>query len=1000
MLLLNQISFADETEKPPAVEPIEYIDIVQQLPNDPTNGRTVPAVPIGWGYAVFSPDSQTVATVSVAGGTDPKGEVILWSVSDPKPGVRFEQVGRIVTVSFSPDGKWLAIGPNTPQAGVSLVDVSSGEVKQTLPGPVARTNAVAWSHDGSELALASTSDRTIRIWSVKDKKFLKAIEPEASSFFSLGYGSSGQLLVAGVPTAERDALGIFDGHTGKTEKVLKGHKEMIEAVSFSADATTVASVGWDATVRVWDMDKGTETAAIKGHKKGIRSLAISADGKRMASSNDRELKLWDGEKKELLSDLGGDNTGAKFLTFSPDGLWLLSISRDGTAHLWDVEKKVEKSKLDRDIAVTVASTNDDGTTRTPAATINDVPEAEAIQSLAYSHDGKWIAIAREDGRISIRKSEDGSVAHEIEAFSDVASCVTFSPDSQRVAAGSFDKSAKVWNVATGELVTELLGHTNWIFSVAFSPDGSSLATASYDKTAKIWKVDDGSELATLEGHVAGVRSVVFTNDGQFLISGSADRTAIVWSVSDQRAVATLKGHASAIRAVACSPDGKTIATASEDATIKLWKTSDWTERTSISGTEGVMFWCVAYSPAGRTLAAGAFDGTVKLYDPESGKERKTLRGSTEAVTAVAFAPGAVEIIAGSVDKSLRRWKAETAAAAKPKTPEKPNEPKSEEGISEPSFVVLQTERAVSSLAFSKDGHRLAVGTGLYRSPGWLQLWDVASKEKLWQGDEFKYGIPAVAFSLDEKKLVFGNFADNFLRLIDATNGKQLKEIRGHRSKIAAVAFAPNGKTFASASLDRDVKLWDATTNKEVKTFVGHTDFVFSIVFSLDGKRLLSGSYDRTARVWDIESGKEVIQLKGQRGPIQQAIYSRDGSMIATAGADASAGGEGVVRIYDAATGDYILSLRGHRTKVESVAFAPNGKLIATSSSDKTVRFWSMTSGAELLKLTQDAVVRVIAFAPDGKYLAGGCDDKTVKLWDVKAIAGETTAVTQSQMKQR
>ena len=53
----------------------------------------------------------------------------------------------------------------------------------------------------------------------------------------------------------------------------------------------------------------------------------------------------------------------------------------------------------------------------------------------------------------------------------------------------------------------------------------------------------------------------------------------------------------------------------------------------MSGTEGVMFWCLAFSPAGRTLAAGAFDGTVKLYDPTDGKERKMLRGPTEAITA-------------------------------------------------------------------------------------------------------------------------------------------------------------------------------------------------------------------------------------------------------------------------------------------------------------------------------------------------------------------------------
>src|SRR5262249_12860650 len=151
-----------------------------------------------------------------------------------------------------------------------------------------------------------------------------------------------------------------------------------------------------------------------------------------------------------------------------------------------------------------------------------------------------------------------------------------------------------------------------------------------------------------------------------------------------------------------------------------------------------------------------------------------------------------------------------------------------------------------------------------------------------------------------------------------------------------IAYSPNGRQIATASLDYSIKLWDASTYKELKTFTGHTDFVYSVVFSPDGKRLLSGSYDGSAGIWDVESGKEVVRLKRHGGLVQQAIYSRDGSLIATAGRDA-AGGDAMVRIYDA-NGTYLLCLRGQRTKVETVAFSPDAKLIVTGGSDKTIRF--------------------------------------------------------------
>ena len=991
----SRIVVADDAQ-PPQIEPVEFIDIARPQQADPANRRTAaPAVPTGWGFAVFSSDNKTVATVSVPDGAESRGEVILWDVADPKPGVTFVQPGRIAVVSFSPDGKWLAIGPNGPHSGVNLVDTRTGKIGLTLPGPAVKTNVMTWSSDGIQLVLGSTTDKSIRVWNVPEKKLVKVYEPEASRLFSLGFTKTGTLLAAGVPVGDRDGLAIFDVVAGKIEKSLKGHKELIEAAAFTPTADKLTSVGWDAMVRVWDVEKGEESAIMKGHKKGVRSITTSVDGKRLASSGEREMKLWDGEKHELLADLGGENAGAKFVTMSSDGAWLVSIARDGTARLWDVEKKTEKAKLDRNPQATATADDDDPDDPTPTrpattAPASDAPEPEAIQSLAYSRDGKWIALAREDGRISIRHAADGKVARELDAFSDVAACVAFSQDSQRIAAGSFDKSIKFWNVATGELQADLIGHTNWVFSVAFSPDGQTLASGGYDKAVKLWNITEKKEIATLSGHTAGVRSVVFTLDGQLLISGSADRTAIVWNLADHKPVSTLKGHAAAIRAVAVSPDGTTVATASEDSTVKLWKRADWTERASLPGTEGVMFWCVAFSPAGRTLAAGGFDGIVKLYDPSDGKVRQTLQGPTDAITAVAFAPGANEVVAGSVDKSMRRWKAKTAAAiATPDAttttatitadPEKPTELKAAEAVTALNAITLNVGQPVSSLAFNKDGKQLAIGGGGYRVAGSLQLWDVVKREKEWQGDEFKFGLPAVAFSNDEKRIAIGNFADNFLRMIDITNGKQLKEIRGHRAKIHGIAYAPDGKLFATASLDRDIKLWDASTNKEVKTLIGHNDYVYSIAFTPDGKKLLSGSADRTARLWDVESAKESAQLKGHQGAIQQAVFSKDGQLIACASAD------GTARIYHGTTGDFLLTLRGHRNRVETVAFSPNGKLIATGSADKTIRLWDPASGAELLKLSQDGIVRVVLFSPDGKHLASGCDDKTVKIWDVSAF---------------
>lgn len=63
-----------------------------------------------------------------------------------------------------------------------------------------------------------------------------------------------------------------------------------------------------------------------------------------------------------------------------------------------------------------------------------------------------------------------------------------------------------------------------------------------------------------------------------------------------------------------------------------------------------------------------------------------------------------------------------------------------------------------------------------------------------------------------------------------------------------VVFSPDGKYFATASVDTTARLWDESTGKQILV-LNHDDSVFDVVFSPDGKYIATESVGKTARLW-------------------------------------------------------------------------------------------------------------------------------------------------------
>jgi WD40 repeat protein len=213
--------------------------------------------------------------------------------------------------------------------------------------------------------------------------------------------------------------------------------------------------------------------------------------------------------------------------------------------------------------------------------------------------------------------------------------------------------------------------------------------------------------------------------------------------------------------------------------------------------------------------------------------------------------------------------------------------------------------------------------------------------------------------------------------------KDLRRLEGHRGVVYSAAFAPDGKTLASASSDGTVRLWDWPAGKLRQTLEPQKGEMVLATYSPDGKTLVCTTRDRVVIAWDALTGKQRWTTADHEGIVIAAVFSPDGKILATTANDCN------VKLRDPATGQVRTTLRGHKGHMGALTFFGNAKTLVSSGghwespqNSGEVKVWDVETGVERKSVSGEfGGVWGLALSPDEKTLAGACLDKTVRLWD-------------------
>jgi WD40 repeat protein len=300
-------------------------------------------------------------------------------------------------------------------------------------------SALAFSPDGKTLAVSGY--REILIHKADGTGLVSRLVGMSERLNSIAYSPDGSTLVAAGGTPARfGEVQIWDAASAKLKHNITLTTDTLFGASISPDGKQIAVGGADNSVRLIDLASGKELRKLGNHENWVLGTVFGIDGKRVVSvGRDQAAKLSDTAEGAFLENVNLLRGELAAVARDPRKDVVVIGGQDRVPYMY---------LMDRPKVMKIA----DDTTL-----LRKLPRQDGqIAALAWSPDGKMIAVGGMGLEVNIYNSDSGALLASCKNREPGTYAIAFSPASDRIATGGFDGHLRICNATTGELIKDIV----------------------------------------------------------------------------------------------------------------------------------------------------------------------------------------------------------------------------------------------------------------------------------------------------------------------------------------------------------------------------------------------------------------------------------------------------------------------------------------------------------------------------------------------------------------